>query len=225
MIAAKKSNRSACKESPTDTQPKADIHQKVDWHDRFLRLLPDIRRHAGMLLQRLTPRIREEAIDDVVAHALVSYLRLVELDKENLAYATPLAHYAVARYRAGRRVGLPTNSRDVLSQSCQRRNQFAIEGLNCFARCGGALQDILVEDKRFTPADTAALRIDFQAWLESLSKRNRQLAEQLAMGETTCTVARLFGLSSGRVSQLRRELREAWYSFQSEFSKLPCETF
>ena len=218
MIAAKNPIRPATKTDCATTRPPAGTKQETDWHDRFIRLLPDIRRHAGILLRSLTPQVREEAIDDVLAHALVGYIRLVELGKEDLAYATPLARYAVAQNRAGRRVGVRANVRDVLSQSCQRRNQFAIERLDRFDQSSGSWQEVLVEDRRFTPADAAALRIDFRTWLASLTKRNRQLAEKLAMGETTSTVARLFGLSCGRVSQLRRELHDAWRLFQNELS-------
>ncbi len=191
---------------------------KPDWHDVFLRLLPAIRRHAGMILRRLTPHVREEAVDDVVAHALVAYIRLVELGKQDLAYASPLARYSVAQYRAGRRIGGRTNVRDVLSQHCQRRNQLTIERLDHFDRRIGSWQEALVADKRFSPADAAASRIDFRTWLASLTPRNRELAEKLSMGETTSTVARLFGLSRGRVSQLRQELHDAWRLFQNELS-------
>jgi hypothetical protein len=124
----------------------------------------------------------------------------------------------VAQYRSGRRVGLQANVRDVLSPQCQRKNEFVIETLNHFDETVGSWQDTAVEDKRFTPADVAALRIDFNAWLASLSERNRQVAEKLATGETTSAVARLFGVSPARVSQLRRELQKAWFMFQGELS-------
>src|SRR5438128_1124021 len=96
------------------------------WHDRFLQLLPDILRQARKYLRYLAPHVCEEAIDEVLARALVAYARLVELDKERLAYATPLARYAVAQYRAGRRVGVRANVRDVLSHDCQQRKRLTV---------------------------------------------------------------------------------------------------
>ena len=39
------------------------------------------------------------------------------------------------------------------------------------------------------------------------------IALLLAVGERTCDVARRFGLSSGRIAQLRRELSETWWQF------------
>ena len=63
-----------------------------------------------------------------------------------------------------------------------------------------------MEDRHSTPAEVAATRIDFRAWLESLPERTRHVAETLATGEATSHVARMFGCSASRISQLRREL-------------------
>jgi hypothetical protein len=39
---------------------------------------------------------------------------------------------------------------------------------------------------------------------------------QLAEGQTTSATAAKFGVSLGRISQLRRELRDAWQQFHGE---------
>ncbi len=75
---------------------------------------------------------------------------------------------------------------------------------------------MVVEDRHATPADVAATKIDFEAWLGKLPRRQRAIAEVLATGEETGTVARLFGLTPGRVSQIRRKLHNAWCLFQGE---------
>ena len=189
-----------------------------DWHRRFMDLLPAITRQARRRLRGLTPAAREEALDEVVVLALVGYCRLVELDREHLAYASPLAGYAVAQYRAGRRVGLRRNTRDLLSDACRRRHGLTIERVDRFDRTSGEWQEVLVEDRRFGPADAAATRIDFTAWLKSLTKRNRRLAERLATGESTEGAARSFKISAARISQLRRELAHSWHLFQAELA-------
>jgi uroporphyrinogen-III synthase len=63
---------------------------------------------------------------------------------------------------------------------------------------------------------TAAARIDVAAWFRSLARKKRRIAQTLARGEGTGKVARMFGLTAGRVSQLRRELAESWEEFQGE---------
>jgi hypothetical protein len=74
----------------------------------------------------------------------------------------------------------------------------------------------LIEDRRASPADLAASRIDFADWLRQLPARKRSMAELLASGEQTGSVARLLGVSSAAVSQSRIWLHENWRSFQRE---------
>jgi len=53
----------------------------------------------------------------------------------------------------------------------------------------------------------------FANWLRRLSRRNRRIAQFLALGNRTSDTARKFKVSEGRVSQLRRELAESWRAF------------
>ena len=77
-------------------------------------------------------------------------------------------------------------------------------------------RETLVEGRHAGPAETAAARIDLAAWFRSLARKKRRIARELARGEGTGNVARIFGLTAGRVSQLRRELAESWAEFQGE---------
>lgn len=216
MIAQAKTTRTGGPARQATQKASPPLNHRPAWHNRFLRLVPAISRQAANYLRGLQHSEREEALEEVVAHAFVAYARLVELGKEDLAYATPLARFAAIQYRAGRRVGVKSNCRDVLSNACRRRHRLAIERLDRFDQRSGTWQEVAVEDKHFTPADAAAMRLDFADWLASLSERNSRLAERLAMGETTSGASRLFRISRGRVSQLRRELYDSWRLFQGE---------
>jgi DNA-binding NarL/FixJ family response regulator len=92
----------------------------------------------------------------------------------------------------------------------------SVERLDLFDDPNDEWQEIVVEDKHSGPADIAATRVDFRAWLESLPERTRRVAETLATGEATSHVARMFSMSASRVSQLRRELYDAWRIFTGE---------
>jgi hypothetical protein len=143
-------------------------------------------------------------------------VRLVAAGREDRAYASVLAGYAAAQFRRGRRVGVRANKRDVTSSYSQRHTGAVVERLDRFDQESGGWREILVEDRRCGPDEVAATRIDFNVWLASLPKRNRHIAEKLAVGESTNCVARFFGITPGRVSQLRRELHRAWHAFQGE---------
>jgi hypothetical protein len=81
--------------------------------------------------------------------------------------------------------------------------------------CGGCKQPLVQHDRTPVP-DQAAFRIDFPEWLTSLSARDRRIVDKLASGEGTGTVARMFGVSASRVSQLRKELKASWLEFTGE---------
>ena len=177
-------------------------------------MLPAIERRARIALRHLGAEAREEAMQEVVANTLVAYLHLVELGKADIAYPTVLARYAVAHALGGRKVGGCLNVRDVMSSYAQQKKGFGVDRLDACDGDSGDWREILVEDRSATPADVAASRIDFAAWLRSLSSRYRKIAMALAVGETTARVATMFQLSRGRISQLRRELQDSWFLFQ-----------
>jgi hypothetical protein len=183
---------------------------------KFLAMLPRIRRRAAYYLRRLPRKDRAEAIEEVVARAFVNYVRLIERGKAELAFAGPLARYGAYQYLSGRRVGNRMNGQDVTSDYCRQKTKVSLEQLNHFDTPTDEWQEILVEDKHSGPAEVATTRIDFSAWLESLPVRTRHVAETLATGEGTSHVARMFDCSASRISQLRRELHQAWSTFTGE---------
>jgi len=186
------------------------------WHAPFLAMLPTIKTHAKIAFRHLDPEAREEAVQEAVCNACCAVARLAELGKLDLAYPSVLARYAVAQVKDGRKVGCKLNVRDVLSPYCQQRKEITVERLDKYDADEGCWLEVLVEDRNAGPAETAASRIDFPAWLKTLSRRDRKIALKLGAGERTGVVARLFRMSEGRISQLRRELLATWLRFHGE---------
>lgn len=85
-----------------------------------------------------------------------------------------------------------------------------------FDKEAGEWIEAVVEDHRTPVPEQVAFRCDFPAWLETLPRRNRPIAEALAVGHTTSAVARRFKVSPGLVFQLRDELRQSWLAFHGE---------
>jgi len=185
------------------------------WHVEFLHMLPSIELHARIAFRHLKGDDRDDAIQETIANTLAAYVRLVEQGRPRVASAASLARYAVLQVRAGRRVGTRLNVRDTLSWYARRRKHLLVERLDRYDFHEGSWQEVLVEDRTVTPADLAVSRLDYAAWLKTLSDRNRKLAETLASGESTTQAARLFGVSKGRISQLRRQLKAAWQQFHA----------
>jgi hypothetical protein len=186
------------------------------WHQPFLEMLPAIQRHARIAFRHLNAEARADAVQEVTANAMTAFVRLVELGKADLAYATPLATFGVRQFRAGRRVGTESNVNDVSSPYAQAIQGIRVGRLDHYDVEEDAWREILIEDRRAGPAQTAAARIDFGQWLNTLPTRGRQIAGVLATGQSTKQAARQFRLSPGRISQIRHELRDSWERFQGD---------
>ena len=179
-------------------------------------MLPIIISHARFAFRRLRPEALAEAVQEVVANCCRAYVRLVELNKVSLAYPRVLANYGVAQTREHRKVGGRLNCKDVLSGYCQRLKGIVVERLDQYNEDENCWAEAIVEDRTAGPAEIVRTRIDFDAWLHRLPRRNRRIAQFLALGNRTHEAARRFRVSEGRVSQLRRELKEAWDEFTRE---------
>jgi hypothetical protein len=174
-------------------------------NEQFFKLVPAIRRYALLAFRHLRPQDRDEALCEVLAHAFCAFRRLVELGKRDVVYASPLARFAVAHIRAGRRVGTKFKSRDV----------FAVAN-HCRRAVLSHWVDMLADDSLTPVADQVAFRLDFADWLRALNERKRKLVKFLALGNSPSEAAERFEISNARVSQLRSELYASWQVFQGE---------
>ena len=186
------------------------------WHKPFQEMLPQIERYLRITFRGLDPDARAEAVQEGLVNALVAYRRLYEKGKVDLAYPSVLARFAARQIRDGRRVAERLNIRDVMSPHARQKKGIKVERLDRFDEEENAWKEVLIEDRHSTPAEVAAARIDFAAWSGLLPIRLRKIAKLLAMGESAGTVAKRFKVSAGRISQLRRELKMSWETFQSE---------
>jgi hypothetical protein len=187
------------------------------WHEKFLTLLPAIRQHAHIVFRHLDPEAREDAVQEVICNACCAVARLAKLGKLELAYASALARFGVAQVNDGRRVGCKMNVRDVLSRYCQQKKGIVVERLDKFDTEENQWREAVVQDTRTAPVpEIVAFRCDFTDWLANLPRRDRRIAESLALGNGTTDVAKKFKVCAGRVSQLRREFAESWRSFVGE---------
>jgi hypothetical protein len=195
-------------------EPPCSSSTEPVYHAAFLAMLPAIRRTAQIAFRKTQPELKQDLIEEVVANCFVAYARLVNRGQADRALHSPLARFAIAQVRVGRRVGNRLRIRDVLSIYAQFQKGFQVERLDAFDDEEDCWQEIVVEDKRATPAEVAICRIDFAEWLRRLTARLRKIALALAAGETTKGAAEQFGLSPARISQLREWLKKNWDDFQ-----------
>ena len=195
---------------------RVQIQQAAGWQERFTALLPLIARCLAAAFRKLPPELRAEAIEEGIANCCVAYYGLVERGKENLAFGSVLAKFAIRQVFAGRRVGGSLNSADVSSDYARRRQQFEVNRLDRYDPIERCWKEVLLEDSKTPILDQVCFRLDFPSWLSTLTLRDREVAECLAAGETTSGMAERCGVSLGRISQLRRRLEKSWLAFVGE---------
>ena len=192
----------------------------ADWHRAFIDMLPKIRRQTELAFRHGGAEAKEELVSEVVANVYCAFARLVERGLPHLAFPTALTRFAIRQIRCGRRIGSRSNAKD-LSSHRRRPAAVRIHSLDHFDPENRAWQEALVEHRHAGPADTAAARIDIAQWLARLPDDKRQFVEALSRGEERPNLMRLFGISSSRISQLRRELRQSWETFHAGRSTQP----
>ena len=187
-------------------------------HQGFLSILPRVEVHARVCFRhvRCADR-REDAVAEAVAIAWAWYRRLAHRGKDARLFPSALASLAARHVRSGRRLCGQERAQDVLSPVAQARRGFGVCRLPDFETLSENPLLTALADNTRTPVDQqVCFRLDFPAWLRSLSQRDRRVVEDLMLGERTLDVARRHGLSPGRVSQLRREFMDGWRAFCGE---------
>ena len=193
--------------------------QTVGWQAGFLAVLPAIQTHARIQFRKLPPERREDAIQEAISSACYSYHRLAVRGRLHVVRPSMLATYAVNYVRNFRHLGGRQDSaRDVMSPLCQRRHGVRVHEFQA-AQSGDIVDGwryLTLPNRKAKIPDLAAFRVDFAAWLRSLSHRDRRIVDRLACGDRTMEVADKFRLTWGRVSQLRRRFERDWCVFQGE---------
>jgi len=179
----------------------------------FLAILPRIERHGQVHFRDLRCHDRRQ---EAVALCWLWFVRLARRGKDATRFPAALAAFAARAVRAGR-LCRQERSGDALSPRARRRHGCAARSLPVHGiRPGSALEDASADNTQSPPDEQAAFRIDFPAWLTTLTDRDRRLVADLMVGERTRDVAGKYGLSPARVSQLRREFQADWSRFCGE---------
>lgn len=187
-------------------------------HSRFLSIVPVVERIARQKLNYIVDHdTRADTIAEVVAVCWQWFQRLAAKGKDARRFSARLAYLAVRFVSCGRRVWGSESLRDPLSLRARRRGGFRVQQLEERGDYDDPVWQEALHDNTQTPVpDQAAFRQDFPHWLRRLGRRNRQLAVKMMLGERTSHLSRKFGLSEGRVSQLRREFEDDWRQYHGE---------
>jgi hypothetical protein len=199
--------------TPAETAPPLDVLQR-----HFLTILPHIVGHGRIYFRGVRcPHRKEDRIAEMVGLAWKWFLAMASRGKDGRDFPRAIAAYAARAVHCGRRVWRQERANEVLSPVAQKRHDFMVGTLPNFETLeSNPLLEALADNTVSPVPDQAAFRLDFPRWLGRLGERNRQVAEDLMVGERTLDVADKHGLCPGRISQLRRELHRDWLLFHGE---------
>lgn len=207
--------------SDTETRGKyrAEPHLPINHlHVEFLPILPRIQLHARIHFRHIRCSHRkEELVSEAVALAWKWFVRLRQRGKDPSCFVTTLARYAARAAWSGRRVCGMERPKDVLSPLAQRTKGFTVSGLPDSSTFSANPFSEALRDNTASPVpEQVCFRCDFPAWHATLSRRDRRLVKDMAVGHRTQDLARRYGITPGRVSQRRREFHRDWSRFCGE---------
>ena len=198
----------------TPTHPASLAHLQATF---LSAILPRVLAHARVYFRHLSAERKEEAAAEAVALSWAWHLRLAECGKDAAQFPSAIAKFATRAARSGRRLAGMDRSKDVLSPQARQRHGFLVSTLPEISTLSDNPLAEALHDNMQTPPDVqCAFRVDFRAWRATHNERNQQILHDLMVGERTSDVAGKYGLSPGRVSQLRREFHADWQLFCAE---------
>lgn len=187
-------------------------------HAAFVSILPTLQGIARFSFRRFKRHHdKENAIAETIALCWAWFRRLAEKGRDATQFKTALGKYAARFVKSGRHLNGSEHSKDVLSARAQKMRGFGVEQFPLQGDYDDPSWQLALHDNHRTPVpEAAAFRIDFPEWLGTYDHRNRRIIEKMTGGERTLDLSSKFGISPGRVSQLRREYQQDWQRFHGE---------
>jgi hypothetical protein len=170
-------------------------------------ILPVVHQYAIGKFRYYDGEEREERVAEATAAAFVAFASLVRRRRDQLVSPLGLAYFAVKHVRNGRHVGgVQDRAKDAMSP----KRGAAVIRFAGHHDLPSAFHDALCDNTQSPVPDQVAFRIDFAEFLGKQTKRKREVAKLLALGNQANDVATQIGISPGRVTQIRRELDHEW---------------
>jgi hypothetical protein len=203
---------------PMTTARSASAHPLHQADARFTRMHARIIAHGEIVFRHVKcPSQKDDFIAELVALCWRWHLRLAERGIDSSQFITAMATFAARRVRSGGRLVGMEKSRDAMSPLAQRVHGFAVERIPDHTFPGTSLfAEALEGNTRTSIPAQVCYRLDFAAWRATRTARDRRIVDRLMLGDRTTEVSRKFGLSPGRISQLRREFHADWCKFCEE---------
>ncbi len=117
---------------------------ETTWQSAFIAMLPEIEQKLRLAFCRLDPEAREDAIEEGIVHSLLTYVRLDEQGRAEVATPSSLAWYSSRLVKRGRPAAGRMIGKEPLSRYGQISNDIEVEhspviGLTHWSKINGRL--------------------------------------------------------------------------------------
>jgi hypothetical protein len=170
-----------------------------------------IRHRASFRFRNLRGHTLEEAVAEVEAFAWYEFLKLTARGDDPTAWVSTIVDFAAGRYKEGRRFAGKVHVQDALSgEGSKRRSQFAASlPLGDQDKVAAEVRKALAS-RAPGPAAEAIVKADYEEWLDTLTGKERVLAEGLSAGYNLTEVAQQQGVSKAATQDMRKTLARKW---------------
>lgn len=204
MIAPLRQKKSRYIRKPGDAAPS--------FEELLAKMMPHFRYFASR--EGLTGDNYDECLQDMSCSAYEFYKSLMDRGLQDRVYYSPLAKYAMCRFKEGRRYN-GYNSTDVLGEVTRLKERVEVDSLEPYDDKRHTWYECFVADGRVNVAREVAFKIDCEDWMATLDQRRRAILEAMIQGDSNQELSARFKVSQGRISQHRREFYESWKEFRS----------
>lgn len=180
----------------------------------FEELLPKMQFKFRRTARKASNHDREEVYQELVALALKGYTLLIEKEKYQSIFASPIANYAIRHYWSGRRI-TGQNSTDIFAARTKVLGRAETMNYVLGDENVNRWTEIVLSDDTDVSRDVA-FKIDYENWFATLPLRDQRMLEAMVAGDTTNEIAGKFNLSPATISQKRRRFVELWKEYRKE---------
>ena len=172
-------------------------------------IMPIIQATVPRTVKAVNSEDREELVEDTLASA-AAMLDAAERAGKPL-YPKSVAYYAIQRAKTGRRSYGATRT-DVMAPATQLDNHAQLDYMDAPVATGeygledGCELHAVLADRGEDPAQQAARELDWAELLLDLNDRDITLLRCTAEGRKLNALARKYGVSAARLTQIKREI-------------------
>lgn len=168
---------------------------------------PDIERRARLQHRKLRADTRDDAAAETIGWVWKAFRRMSLEGRDPVPLLPQMIRYAAGHVRAGKLIGR-SESNDVLSRSGREKGGHSVGGLS-----GADGEAVELRARVPGPAAEAITAMDWRAFLDTLTPKERALADGLVEGYSMAEIAEKRGVSKAAIGDMRNTVARKYEAF------------